>query len=149
MKRGEIYYITKKDPVTGSEMLPGRPAVIVSNDICNERSPVVEVVYLTTQEKPPMPTHVTIRSAPQISTALCEQINSVAVERVTGYCGMCTDTELQAIDRALLISLGLDSFESFKNETISKESLDIVTQLECERNIYKQLYEQLIDKITR
>ena len=147
MKRGEIYYITKKDPVTGSEMLPGRPAVIVSNDICNEKSPVVEVVYLTTQEKPPMPTHATIRSAPQISTALCEQINSVAVERVTGYCGMCTDTEMQAIDRALLISLGMDSL--CDNGGVRIPEIISEPDVIVERNIYKRLYEQLLDKITR
>ena len=40
----------------------GRPAVIVSNDVCNEHSRVVEVVFLTTKEKPPLPTHVKINS---------------------------------------------------------------------------------------
>ena len=38
----------------------GRPAVIISNDIGNNAGPVLEIVYLTTQEKKPLPTHVKI-----------------------------------------------------------------------------------------
>lgn len=105
--RGDIHYIDPH-PSTGHEQMPGRPAVIVSNDKCNEHSPVLEVVYLTTQNKTSLPTHVTIRSAPRVSTVLCEQVHSVDTSRVGNYCGHCTEQELRAIDTALLISLGLD-----------------------------------------
>ena len=47
--RGQIYYIHPQE-VVGSEQEGGRPAVIVSNDVCNEHSRVVEVVFLTTKE---------------------------------------------------------------------------------------------------
>ena len=46
--RGQIYYIHPQE-VVGSEQEGGRPAVIVSNDVCNEHSRVVEVVFLTTK----------------------------------------------------------------------------------------------------
>lgn len=105
--RGDIYYVDAIDSV-GSEQRGGRPAIVVSNDKCNQHSPVVEVVYLTTSPKTPLPTHVTVRSAPRVSTALCEQVHSVDTKRFGSYCGCCAQQELSAVDMALLISLGLD-----------------------------------------
>ena len=62
INRGDIFYVNPSETV-GSEQRSGRPAIIVSNPLCNEHSPVVEVVYLTCQYKKPMPTHVRIESA--------------------------------------------------------------------------------------
>lgn len=104
--RGEIYYVHETE-VTGSEQTGGRPAVIVSNDIGNEHSPIVEVVYLTTQEKKPLPTHVSINSAARPSTALCEQISTVHKSRLGSYVGQALEPEMNSIDKALGISLGL------------------------------------------
>ena len=106
LTRGDIYYVDDIDSI-GSEQRGGRPAIIVSNDQCNKYSPVVEVVYLTTAPKHTLPTHVTIRSAPRVSTALCEQVHSVDTQRLGDFCGNCTQPELSAVDTALLISLGL------------------------------------------
>ncbi len=106
LSRGDIYYV-EAFPTSGSEQQSGRPAVIVSNDKNNEHSAVVEMVYLTTAPKTALPTHVTIRSAPRVSTVLCEQVHSIDVNRLTDFCGHCTEQELRAIDTALLISLGL------------------------------------------
>ena len=107
IKRGDIFYIESYYS-TGSEQQAGRPAVVVSNDANNRFSRTVEVVYLTTQPKNDMPTHVTIRSAPKESTALCEGIHTVSVERVASYCGHVTDTEMMNLEIAMMISLGLD-----------------------------------------
>ena len=54
-----------------------------------------------------LPTHVTIRSSGRVSTALCEQISTVSVERLGNYCGHVSDSELAAIENAMLISLGI------------------------------------------
>ena len=108
MKRGEIYYISSIYNEVGSEQRAGRPAVIVSSDINNERSGIVEVVYMTTQPKADMPTHVLTRSTPVPSTILCEQITTVSKDRVENFIGRLSDTELQLVENALAISLGLD-----------------------------------------
>ena len=76
MKRGQIYYIESNHQEIGSEQRAGRPAVIVSNNKNNENSTTVEVVYMTTQPKNDLPTHVFIRSSLRPSTVLCEQIYS-------------------------------------------------------------------------
>ncbi len=80
--RGDMYYVDSDRGGTGSEQKSGRPAIIVSNNVGNSHSPIVEVVYLTTQPKSDLPTHVVIASAPQVSTALCEQVTTVSKERL-------------------------------------------------------------------
>ena len=107
IKRGDIYFVHTYY-TQGSEQRSGRPAIVVSNEKCNHFSQVVEVVYLTTRDKPPLPTHVEILSSRKPSTAICEQIISVDKKYVDGYVGHVTDEEMAAIDEALLISLGLD-----------------------------------------
>lgn len=105
--RGEIYYIHETE-VSGNEQAGGRPGIIVSNDVGNEHSPVVIVVYLTTKEKKPLPTHVKINTAIKPSVALCEQIETIYKGRIGSYIGQITDTEQKYIDRALAISIGVN-----------------------------------------
>lgn len=177
MKRGEIYYINSFYTEEGCEQRAGRPAVIVSNDKGNEFSQVVEVAYLTTQPKKDLPTHVMIRSSNCPSTVLCEQITSISKERIGGYIGKCTKTELEAIDNALVISLGID-FASAPAEPVvemreptEEELRQLVEELQkqppkikepeeepddtelvvlrTERDIYKKLYGELLDSLVK
>lgn len=142
MKRGEIYYIESTYRETGSEQRGGRPAVIVSNDKNNENSEVVEVVYMTTKPKNDLPTHVFIRSALSPSTVLCEQVNSVSVKRIGTLIGKLTKSKPAAKEAEHLL------------EEISKQPLRIVQQdpdvekikLETERDLYRNLYNELLSK---
>lgn len=109
--RGEIYHIHRAETV-GHEQRGDRPAVIVSNNTGNEHSPVVEVVYLTTQDKNPLPTHVQIRSSPRYSIAMCEQIVTVDKSRLGDFLGRATEDEMQRIDKALAVSLEIGTFIS-------------------------------------
>lgn len=103
--RGDIFFITE-GTYTGSEQSGGRPGVIVSNDLGNKHSPNVEVVFLTSREKKPMPTHVKVLCKVP-STALCENIQTVSKERLDTFIRSCTTSEMKNIDHALLYSLGL------------------------------------------
>ena len=105
--RGEIYYVYPSASV-GSEQVAGRPAIVVSNNKANIYGPVIEMVFLTTQEKSPLPTHVDITSAERPSIAMCEQIHSVSKTRIGRFLAKCTDSEMSMIDGALCVSLGLD-----------------------------------------
>lgn len=170
MKRGEIYYIERSSyGETGSEQRSGRPAIIVSNDKCNEYSDVLEVVFLTTQPKNDLPTHIDIRSSTKPSVALCEQINSIAIQRFGEYIGTCSDYEMMMVDAALAISLGLE-FEKkpekkeekkiepkkvgggpigkpvVDNEQIKKKDEEIV-RLTAERDTFKALYDKLFERM--
>lgn len=186
--RGDIFFVDKysKDFGCGSEQSTGRPAIVVSNDMGNKYSSMVEVVYLTSQEKKPLPTHVeVICQVP--STALCEQICSVSKERLSSFVRTCTDAEMKKIDEALMISLGIECAEGVpvddsakddqikqlkhdlekkdevikeltekKNDaqgeckgavTISKTIEQFHIEMQTERNLYKQLYEDLLEKV--
>lgn len=160
MKRGELYYI-EKAPQSGSEQVAGRPAIIVSNDKCNLFSEVVEIVYLTTAPKVDLPTHVTIRSTHKPSIALCEQVTSVAISRVGGFIGVCTEAEMDAIDQALAISLDIPEWgpapeakqAPTEGNTVSKlEFEDYKRQLAkvtIERDTWERMYNNLIDKLVK
>jgi mRNA interferase MazF len=165
MTRGEIYYINKdiNTSAIGREMYPSRPGVIVSNDTNNEFSGFVQVVYPTTQPKKDLPTHVTVRSARVVSTALCEQIHTVSKDRISDYLGKCTEKEMTAIDAALCIQLALkqERAEPEKKEPDVGPVMEIARkraafmeqkariELETERDTYKKLYEDLLAKMIR
>lgn len=108
-KRGQVWYV-KCYRSTGHESSGTRPAIIVSNDKCNEHSPVLEVVYLTTSKtKKPLPTHVCVyANVPSI--ALCEAVHSVDVSRILESHPITTldAEEMRRVDNALRISLGLE-----------------------------------------
>lgn len=92
---------------TGSEQGGDRPAIIVSNNVGNKYSPVVEVVFLTARKKASLPTHVYIKSSKRPSTALCEQVTTVSKSRLERRLGRVTAKEMQAIEKAIVRSLGL------------------------------------------
>ena len=150
IKRGEMFYISRGGAsYNGSEQHSDRPAVVVSNNKNNENSNVVEIVYMTTQPKTDLPTHVTVRSTGRISTVLCEQVYSVSTERVGTYIGECTDKEMENIDIALMISLQLDgNMKTSKkyNETI-KEQQEEIDSLKKEIETMQQEHEDTIAEI--
>ena len=165
IKRGDIYYVERSQyaPSTGSEQWSGRPAIIVSNDKNNEFSQTVEVVYLTTRPKVDLPTHIDIRSTGKLSVALCEQVTSVAIDRLGNYVAYCTDQEMQMIDTALAISLDIDSEPQVVEKIVEKivekpvpaetndqpapEINEEVIRLQTERDMYKSLYEQMFERL--
>ena len=117
-RRGEIFYVNNNSKEhVGSETKKDRPAVIVSCDANNKHSSVLEMVFLTTQPKADLPTHVTIRSTGRVSTALCEAPTPVAVERLKNYLGKATEAEMKNIDMALLIGLGI-SYDKEMQKTL-------------------------------
>jgi mRNA interferase MazF len=154
MKRGDIYFIANTNNC-GAEIGKSRPAVIVSNDTLNATSDVVEVVYLTTQPKREMFTHVEINATGRQSTVLCEQISAVSKSRVGDFCGRCSERNMADIDRALTASLGLTVEEQEEqdnhNITVNVSGMAKYTEMliraETERDVYKRLYEQILGQV--
>lgn len=107
VKRGQIYYISNDKGRIGSEIRKTRPAVIVSADFLNKYSGDLIAVFLTTQPKKEMETHVTIRSIKRESVALCEQPTTVSISRIQRYIGRVTEKEMQQIERALLCAMNI------------------------------------------
>lgn len=144
----ERYSISHEGGATnGSEQFADRPAVVVSNDENNKHSGVIEVVYMTTQPKTDLPTHVTVRSTGRLSTVLCEQVSSVSTDRVNNYIGQVSEQEMKNIDIALMISLQLSGGGKTSkqyNETIQKQQEEI----EYYRNKIQAMQQSLGEKKT-
>lgn len=159
VKRGDIYYIVNNYQEEGSEQRAGRPAVVVSNDKGNQHSNVIEVVYLTTQPKTDLPTHIDIKSANRPSIALCERISSVSKERLGNYIGTCTKYELEMLNAGMMISLGIDipiqkvivqpqekREEPIKAMPQEKPSEELIKAI-AERDMFERLYREMLEKL--
>lgn len=147
VRRGDVYYINNNRGQRGNEIRKDRPAVVVSADFLNKHSGDVVVVFLTSQPKKDMSTHVTIRMTGRVSEALCEQPTTVSVERLNNRIGSVTDREMQQIDIALQIALKLDAGADTKGYVENQSggaSREQMIRLEAERDTYKKLYEDMI-----
>ena len=147
VRRGDVYYINNNRGQRGNEIRKDRPAVVVSADFLNKHSGDVVVVFLTSQPKKDMSTHVTIRTTGRVSEALCEQPTTVSVERLNNRIGSVTDREMQQIDIALQIALKLDAGADTKGYVENQSggaSREQMIRIEAERDTYKKLYEDMI-----
>lgn len=150
IKRGNIFYVSRT-PVVGHEQFAGRPAIIVSSDAINEHAQIVEVVYLTTQQKSKTATHVPIRSSKYPSIALCEQVTTVSVDRLGDRLGSCTEDEMRAVNMALMESVGLAHVLRGGGIAYvqSAPQENAVAVANAERDVYKAMYEQLLSKVVQ
>ena len=111
IKRGDICY-ADLSPAVGSEQGGTRPVLIVQNNIGNKHSPTVIVAVLTSKSKRKLPTHITINSGEgniaMDSTVLLEQLRTIDKFRLQKYVGSVSNEVMDQVDRAMLISLGLN-----------------------------------------
>lgn len=138
--RGDIYYIenSKYFSVEYQSGTGARPAIIVSNDACNQNSDECSVVYLTrTDDAPHIPTHVPVLCKVP-SVAKCETVCRINQNRIGEFVRACTDAEMQAIDKALMIQLGL----GLEMPADPKKDAEI-ERLKAELEKRNQAYEEL------
>lgn len=109
ISRGDIFY-ADLSPVVGCEQGGTRPVLVLQNDIGNRYSPTVIICAITGKPKKPLPTHAVIASAGRLSResfALLEQIRTIDRIRLREWIGRLDVHEMEKIDRALSISVGL------------------------------------------
>lgn len=84
-----------------------RPVVIIQNETGNKYSPTVIVSPLTSRPKKPMPTHSVTYATGLKSTVLTECIKTIDKSWLGRRLGQLTQSELEALDRAIAVSVGL------------------------------------------
>lgn len=141
--RGDVFYIEKRNDTVGHEQWSGRPAIIVSCDEINRGNSTVEIVYMTSQPKTENPLHVPIFAMGRQSTALCEQIWSISVERLQSK-GENIGDQMKEIDRALLESLGLAGKTEILEKPV-KEPEDSIWKGKYE--MIRELYDNLLERV--
>ena len=163
INRGDIWFVEKSMTTDQNDDKPARPAIIVSNDAINATSDRVEIVYMTTQEKRPLPTHAAVMGL-RPSTAICENVQTVHVDKLQRYVRRLTERELTDVNRALVQSLDLqdtlpqaetkaETCTDAEGETVQTQA-DQTTEwrlaaITAERDLYRRLYDDLLEKLTR
>lgn len=154
IQRGEIYWIdTNPHRELGEHVQrAGRPGIIVSSNSLNDKVPTAEIVFLTTRPKVESPTHCTIRSAEKMSTALCEQIQTISLEQIGNYIGTCSDNEMNIVDACLAISLELEpgTMASPQEKTERREGEGMerlyLKALKSKAEAYETMYKNLLEE---
>ncbi len=111
IKRGELYWVNL-NPSKGSEQAGRRPVLILQNDIGNELAPTTIIAPLTTKSfTKEYPTNVNLPKGTgglkSDSTVLLSQIRTIDKIRLQEKIGFLTVGDLQKVERAAKISLGL------------------------------------------
>ena len=113
IKRGEVFY-ADLSPVVGSEQGGVRPVLILQNDVGNRHSPTVIAAAITSKcEKNPLPTHIQLPQGAgglsRESIVLLEQVRTLDKRRLREKTGSVSAEAMDRVDRALGISLGLET----------------------------------------
>lgn len=108
--RGEIYTVDF-NPTRGSEQAGRRPALVVSNNIGNRYGAVVTVAPITsTVPAKAYPTQVHLfagQPLPREGTIYCQQIRTIAKDRLENHLGSLTTEQMMEVDAALREVLAL------------------------------------------
>ena len=115
-RRGEIYF-ANLDPVVGHEQGGRRPVLIIQNDLGNQLSPVLIIAAITSAPaKAAYPIDVPILSGNtglfKGSRIMLNQIKTIDKRRLEHYIGQLDDAQIEQVDQALMMSLGLSTRRS-------------------------------------
>ena len=118
IKRGDIYYADLR-PVVGCEQGGIRPVVILQNNTGNRFSPTTIAAVITSRDgKHPIPTHIHIdrqfHGLHRDSMILLEQVRTLDQKRLREYIGCPDKATLAAVDRGLIVSLGMKNIQKEK-----------------------------------
>ncbi|HEY85717.1 MAG TPA: type II toxin-antitoxin system PemK/MazF family toxin [Chloroflexi bacterium] len=106
MKRGEVWWVNF-DPSIGGEIKKKRPAVIVSNNAANKHLNRVQVAPLTSNIKRVYPSEAIVTLNGKQSKAMADQLTTVSKLRLINREGALTNSDMQQIERAIKVQLGL------------------------------------------
>ena len=113
--RGDIYY-ANMEPHVGSEQGGDRPVVVLQNNTGNKHSPTLIIATITSRvdKKRHLPTHVLLDHNPGLkvpSIVQLEQIFTIDKRRVHRFAGQASEDEMNQIEMAIKVSLGMSREE--------------------------------------
>jgi len=106
MRRGEVWWVNF-EPSLGGEIRKQRPAIIISNDAANRHLNRVQVVPLTSNIEQVYPSEAVVTVAGQPRKAMADQLTTVSKGRLSRLAGMVSREDLQGVERAIRVQLGL------------------------------------------
>ena len=106
MNRGEVWWVVLGRTTEG-EIQKERPALIVSNDASNRHLNRVQVVPFTTNVSRIYPSEALVTLSGKPVKAMADQLTTVAKSRVTNLVGRLSPSDLERVERAVMLQLGL------------------------------------------
>jgi len=117
--RGEVWLVDFGEPV-GREQSGRRPAVVVSADPLNESRAGVVIVIPTTTTPRGLPSHVEIdptsSGLDEVSYMKCEDVKSIAEQRLIARLGRVSDAALFEVARVLRFLLNIWRRDRFDDQ---------------------------------
>ena len=113
-RRGEIWLVNW-NPARGSEQRGKRPALIIQNDIGNEKAPTPIVAAISTSIKLyPMNVMIEPRDSGlyDMSIVKTSQILTVSKIRLEKKLGQLSEEKIEEVNQAIKLSLGLENLNT-------------------------------------
>jgi len=105
-RRGEIWWVAF-DPAVGGEIQKTRPAVIVSNNAANTVLNRVIAVPLTSQIAKVYPGEAMVTLNGEPRKAMADQLTTASKKRMRSKLGELSVSDVAAVEKAILLQLGI------------------------------------------
>lgn len=105
-RRGEVWWVSF-DPSVGGKIRKTRPALVLSNNAANAVLNRVIVVPLTSQTDKLYPGEAIVTLNGEHSKAKADQIATASKQRLRNKLGSLSFADLEAVEKAVLIQLGI------------------------------------------
>lgn len=125
IKRGDVYWWRCPEHNRPHLLNKTRPCVVVSNDQCNKVSAVITVCPLTTKVHKAFPSQVPVVVNGGVSIVLCDKITSVPIEELGSKIDTLKNFQMEQVDRALFIQLGLLPQEPLVEKEVEVEQTHV------------------------